>query len=50
VRRNPATGRSRHRRRQMGVLDDGATGIIRTLCHLHTGIAKAPLYAMVRII
>jgi hypothetical protein len=27
----------------MGVLDDGATGIIRTWCHLHTGIVKAPL-------
>jgi hypothetical protein len=27
----------------MGVLDDGTTGIIPTLCHLHTGIAKAPL-------
>jgi hypothetical protein len=28
----------------MGVLDDGATGMIRTLCHLHTDIAKAPFY------
>ena len=27
----------------MGVLDDGATGIIRTLCHLQTGICLSEL-------